>query len=53
MFAIVKYTDNTMENYTIIEQSSNFMELEHKLHELRISYYGKVEKPIFRIVRIK
>lgn len=52
MFAIVKYTDNTMENYTIIEQNSNFMELEHKLHELRISYYGKVEKPIFRIVRL-
>ena len=53
MFAIVRYTDNTMENYVIIEQSSNFAELEHKLHELRISYYDKKEKPIFRVVRIK
>lgn len=53
MFAIVRYIDNTMENYTIIEQSSNFIELEHKLHELRISYYDKVEKLIFRVVRIK
>lgn len=53
MFAIVKYTDNTMENYIIIEKSSNFAELEHKLHEMRISYYGKKEKPIFRVVRIE
>ena len=52
MFAIVRYTDNTMENFEIIEQSSNFAELNNKLPEMRISYYGKVEKPIFRIVRI-
>ena len=52
MFAIVKYTDNTMENFEIIEKSSNFAELEHKLHEIRMSYYGKLEKPIFRIVRL-
>lgn len=52
MFAIVKYTDNTMMNFIVIEHSSNFCELEQKLHEIRKTYYGKEEKPIFRIVRI-
>lgn len=52
MFAIVEYSDNTMENYKIIEKSENFVYLENKLHEMRISYYDKLEKPIFRVVRI-
>lgn len=52
MFAIVKYTDNTMENYIIIEKSENYTNLDRKLHMLRVFYSGRIEKPIFRIVKI-
>ena len=52
MYAIVKYTDNTMQNYDIIETSESLHDLDMKLQFIRIALYGEKEKPIFRIIKM-
>lgn len=52
MFGIVRYTDNTMNDFIIEYKSNNFRELLELLNTLRLKYYTKENKPIFRIVRL-
>ena len=52
MYAIVKYTDNTMQNYNVIETSENLHDLDMQLQSIRIAFYGEKEKPIFRIIKL-
>lgn len=52
MFAIVRYTDNTMENYEIICMSNDLRLLDIRLQNLRkLSYYSN-DKPIYRIIKM-
>ena len=52
MYAIVKYTDNTMENYEIICTSDNLYLLDMRLQNLRkLNYYSNY-KPLYRIIKM-
>lgn len=52
MFGIVRYTDNTMENYKVICMSNDLRLLDIRLQKLRkLSYYSN-EKPIYRIIKM-
>jgi len=53
MFAIVKYTDNTMENFEIIEINQDLSYLDKRLHDIRRIYYKSMIKPLFRIIKIE
>lgn len=52
MFGIVRYTDNTMTDFIVEYKSNNFRELLELLNTLRLKYYTKRDKPIFRIVKL-
>ena len=52
MFAIVKYTDNTMENFEIIEMNQDLSYLDKRLHDIRRIYDKSMIKPLFRIIKI-
>lgn len=52
MFGIVRYIDNTITDFTIEYKSNNYFELLELLNTLRLKYYTKEYKPIFRIVRL-
>lgn len=52
MFAIVKYTDNTMEKYKIICTSNNLYLLDIRLQNLRKLNYYSDYKPIYRIIKV-
>ena len=52
MFAIVKYTDNTMENFEIIEMNQDLSYLDKRSHDIRRIYYKSIIKPLFRIIEI-
>lgn len=52
MYAIVKYIDNTMENYEIICTSDNLHLLDMRLQNLRkLNYYSNY-KPLYRIIKM-
>jgi len=52
MYAIVRYTDNTMENYKVICFSNDLHLLDIRLQNLRkLSYYSN-DKPIYRIIKM-
>ena len=53
MFAIVQYTDNTMENFEIIEKSNDFITLENKLQEMRKGDITNGISRLIRVIRIK
>ena len=52
MYAIVKYTDNTMENYEVVYTNDNLKVIDNKLHEIRRQYYNGKEKPLYRIIKM-
>lgn len=52
MFAIVKYKDNSMYDFDIVVKSEELLLLEDLLHDIRKSYYGEKNKPVFRIIRL-
>lgn len=52
MYAIVKYTDNSMEKYEIICISDNLRLLDMRLQNLRkLNYYSNY-KPLYRIIKM-
>ena len=52
MFGIVRYTDNTMEDYKIICMSNDLRLLDIRLQNLRKLNYYSNDKPIYRIIKI-
>ena len=53
MYAIVEYTDNTMEKFYIMEISDNYIELDKKLQMYRKLCVYRKHKKLFRVIRIK
>ena len=53
MYAIVEYTDNTMEDFYIMEISDNYIELDKKLQKYRKLCVYKKHKKLFRVIKIK
>lgn len=53
MYAIVEYTDNTMENFFIIEIGDNYIELDKKLQIMRKFFVHRKHKKMIRVIRIK
>jgi hypothetical protein len=53
MYAIVEYTDNTMEKFFIMEIGDNYIELDKKLQKYRKFYVHRRRKKLLRVVRIK
>lgn len=53
MYAIVEYTDNTMENFYIMEISDNYIELDKKLQIYRKLCVYRKHKKMFRVIKIK
>ena len=53
MYAIVEYTDNTMEKFIIMEIGDNYIELDKKLQIYRKLYVHRKHKKLLRVVRIK
>ena len=52
MYAIVEYTDNTMEKFYIMEIGDNYIELDKKLQMYRKLCVYKRHKKLFRVIRI-
>lgn len=52
MYAIVKYTDNTMEEYEIICISDDLHLLDMRLQNLRKLNYYSDNKPLYRIIKM-
>ena len=52
MYAIVKYTDNTMQNYDIIVKSENILKLDDILQSIRLSRKNDEYKNIYRIIKL-
>lgn len=52
MYMIVKYTDNTMENYEIICISNDLYLLDIRLQNLRKLNYYSNNKPLYRIIKM-
>ena len=52
MFGIVRYTDNTMEDYKIICMSNDLRLLDIRLQNLRKLNYYSNDKPIYRIIKM-
>ena len=52
MYAIVKYTDNTMENCDIIVKSEDILKLDNILQNIRLSKRNDEYKNIYRIIKL-
>lgn len=52
MFGIVRYTDNTIENYKVICMSNDLHLLDIRLQNLRKLNYYSNDKPIYRIIKM-
>ena len=52
MYAIVEYTDNTMEKFYIMEISDNYIELDKKLQVYRKLYIYEKHKKLLRVIKI-
>lgn len=52
MYGIVRYIDNTMENYEVICTSNDLHLLDMRLQNLRKLNYYSNEKPIYRIIKM-
>lgn len=52
MYAIVKYTDNTMQEYEIICMSNDLRLLDMRLQNLRKLNYCSNYKPLYRIIKM-
>ena len=52
MYAIVEYTDNTMEKFYIVEISDNYIELDKTLQAMRKFYVHEKDKKMIRIIRL-
>ena len=53
MYAIVEYTDNTMEKFCIMEISDNYIELDKKLQIYRKLCVYRKHKKLLRVIKIK
>ena len=52
MYGIVRYIDNTMENYEVICISNDLRLLDMRLQNLRKLNYYSNDKPIYRIIKM-
>lgn len=52
MYGIVRYIDNTMENYEVICISNNLHLLDMRLQNLRKLNYCSNDKLIYRIIKM-
>lgn len=52
MYGIVRYIDNTMENYEVICISNDLHLLDMRLQNLRKLNYYSNDKPIYRIIKM-
>lgn len=52
MYGIVRYIDNTMENYEVICISNDLHLLDMRLQNLRKLNYYSNNKPIYRIIKM-
>ena len=52
MYAIVKYTDNTMENCDIIVKSEDILKLDNILQNIRLSKRNNEYKNVYRIIKL-
>lgn len=52
MYAIVKYTDNTMENCDIIVKSEDILKLDNILQSIRLSKRNDKYKNVYRIIKL-
>ena len=51
-FALVKYKDNTMQDYDILIKSEFFTLLQIKLQQFRKKYYNEKDTPLYRVIKI-
>lgn len=52
MYAIVEYIDNTMEKFSILEISDNYVELDKTLQAMRKMRVYKKDRKMIRIIRL-
>ena len=52
MYAIVEYTDNTMEKFCIMEISDNYIELDKTLQAMRKLCVYEKDRKMIRIIRL-
>ena len=52
MYAIVEYTDNTMEKFYIMEISDNYIELDKTLQAMRRLRVYEKDRKMIRIIRL-
>lgn len=52
MYAIVEYIDNTMEKFSILEISDNYIELDKTLQAMRKLCVYEKNKKMIRIIRL-
>lgn len=52
MYAIVEYTDNTMEKFYIMEISDNYIELDKTLQAMRKLCVYEKDRKMIRIIRL-
>ncbi len=52
MYAIVEYTDKTMENFWIMEIGDNYIELDKKLQLYRKFYVHRRRKKLLRVIKL-